>query len=116
MPKVPKPARNGPTKADVNRYVRMSQVRDRTLRAVGKQHSPPPATHDHLRQTLVLLFNILFLSSHPEQEVALEYLRCSRHLIEGGDVDTLPLSLVNREAFKRKLAHAIEHGTILNDG
>lgn len=116
MPKVPKPPRRGPTKADINRICRVPQVRDRALRAVGKpSHTPIPSTHDALRQTLVLLFHALFLSTRPEAEVALEYFRCSRHLIEGGDVDTLPLTLVSREVFKTKLANALETGSILND-
>gem|GEM_PF-3854381 len=63
----------------------------------------------------MLLFHTLFLSSRPEVEVALEYLKCSRHLIEGGDVDTMPLTLVNRETFKRRVVAAIESGSILND-
>lgn len=64
---------------------------------------------------MVLLFQSLFLSSKSEVEVALEYFRCMRHLIEGGDVDTLPLTLVSREVFKNKLANALTHGSILND-
>lgn len=115
MPKVPKPPHRGPTRADVNRYFRVPQVRDRALRAVDKSGAAPPATHDGLRQTLVLLFQYLFLSPKSETEIALEYFRCSRHLIEGGDVDTLPLTLVSREVFKRALTEAIEHGSILND-
>lgn len=116
MPKLPKPTHHGPTKSDINRIVRVSQVRDRAFRAVDKNTKIiPPATHDRLRQMLVLLYYCLFLSPEPEHEVAIEYFRCSRHLIEGGEVDTLPLTLISLEVFKTKLKNALEDGTILND-
>ena len=115
MPKLPKPHRTGPTKSDINRYVRLSEVRNRAFRAVKTAKILPPATHDRLRQILVLLYHCLFLSPSSETEIAVEYFRCSRHLIEGGDVDTLPLTLVSREVFKNKLKDALETGTILKD-
>jgi hypothetical protein len=118
MPKMPKPSRTGPTKSDINRIVRVSEVRDRAFRAVGEPRGKkilPPATHDRLRQMIVLLHYVLFLSPHTEAEIALEFHRCTRHLIEGGDVDTLPLTLISLEVFKRKLKDALETGNILND-
>ena len=115
MSKLPKPPRRGPTKADLARYARVSRVRDKTLRAVGVEKAPIPDVNDSFRQTIVLLYHEVILSVLPEHDVATEFFRCFQHLIEGGTVDTMPLTFIDRSAFKAKLKHAIESGHILSE-
>lgn len=123
MPKRLSP--RGPGLRDINRYARLSDSRNSTVRKVAVKppeapapapvvapptppvtaskpkvvFAPPKTPFDGERQTLVCLYLHLFTSEHPEGDLAKEFWNCYRHLLEGGGLADMPLRLVNRHSF-----------------
>jgi len=111
VPTVRRRIRSGPSQSDIDRYVRLPQLRDRAFRGLAIA----PATHDPHRQTIVALYLALFVSNKEEIEIALDFWRCYRHIIEGHSLDTIPLMTVSKEEFLEKLKYVLEHGSLFDE-
>lgn len=107
-----KPSRRKWRASDVDRLVRMSRPRDGAVRAVDAPKkpkkpaapTPPRVPFDGERQTFVCLYLNLITSEHPEADIALEFWRCYKHLLEGGTPESMPVRLINRQLFLDELA------------
>lgn len=101
---------------NVAQYVRLSGPRNRAVRAVKPPPLPPPRIpFDGERQTFVCLYLNLITSEHPEVDIAQEFWRCYKHLLEGGTLANLPIMLIDREAFLEELARVKAQKSYLLD-
>lgn len=103
--------RSGPSQSDIDRYVRLPQLRDRAFRGL----TIAPASHDPHRQIIVALYLTLFVSNKEEVEIALEFWRCYRHIIEGHSIDSIPLTLIPKSVFLEKLQYILDHGSLFDE-
>lgn len=108
MPKLRKPPRPPP---DVlARIRRLPAVRDKALRAVGRE-APPVDTRDVHREVVVALWLALSTTAYEEERVAVEFFRCYSHIIKGEPIEKLPLTLIDPSAFHSKLERVLDQGT-----
>lgn len=123
MPTMPKPTRPKVSRSkNVNRYLRLLDVRNGTLREVVEEKKtkvPPtikPVPHieakphntdipfDGERQVLMCLYLNLLTSTHTEVDIASEFWRCYRHLLENGAIEDLPVRIVDLEMLLEEVA------------
>lgn len=108
MPKLRKPPR--PPPEAVARIRRVPAVRDKALRAVGRE-APPLDARDIHREVVAALWVALSTTAYDEDRVAAEFYRCYTHLIKGRPVAALPLTLIDPDAFRAKLERVLDQGT-----
>jgi hypothetical protein len=73
----------------------VSELRDVAVRALSAESHIFYDANIH-KQVTVWLFTAYFTSPHSERDVAVELWACYRHLLEGGKVEDLPITLLNR--------------------
>jgi hypothetical protein len=87
------------TARELRRLASLSRSRHRAVRTetlTPDLHLHKPAIH---KQVVNHLFVMLFTSPHEESEIALEFWRAYRHLVESRPIAELRLSLINRDEF-----------------
>jgi hypothetical protein len=104
----------------VHRIARLSGARNPAVRKVAKPAkaaapSQPRIPFNGERQTLVCLYLHLLTSEHPEVDVSVEFFRCFKHLLEGGDADSLPLQLIGKDQFHQELKQVLASKAYLLD-
>lgn len=75
----------------------MSELRNVAVRALKNESHILYDARIHQR-VVNYLFTAYFTSPYPEEIVAVEMWACYRHLLEGGAVSELPISLINKRA------------------
>jgi hypothetical protein len=114
LPKI-KLKHRGPTKSDVLKILRLKKMQDKTDTELKNEHKHLMMDANTFRSLLLCLFSFLLATNHDDTANAMELYRVFRHLYEGGSLKDLPLKLVNKQIFLKKVRQVLTKTSLVLD-